>query len=72
MCAVLFDFREVDIVDENDDALIGSCTEDGFGFFVEFGLDGELGFFRFCFGREVEENSVDAFLLEREEVWDDE
>ena len=72
MCTILFDFGQVDIVNKNDDALIGPGTKNGFGLFVKFGLNGELGFFGFGFGRKVEEYGVDAFLLKGEKVWDDE
>jgi hypothetical protein len=72
LCAILFDFGQVDIVDKNDDALIGSGTKNSLGLFVKFGLNRELGFFRFGFGRKVEEDGVDAFFFDGEEVRDDE
>jgi hypothetical protein len=72
LCAILFNFWQIDIVNKNDDALIGPGAKNSFGLFIKFGLNGELGLFRFGFGRKVEEDGVDAFLLKGEKVWDDE
>jgi hypothetical protein len=36
LCPILFDFRQINIIDKNNNIFIGSCTKDSLGFFIQF------------------------------------
>ena len=62
LCSLLFQLRHVDIIYKNGNGLVGSCTEQGFSLFVQFGFNGKLGLLGLGLGGEVKEDSYDIML----------